>query len=768
MAVLLVGAVLLRALQPEDPPKPLGVAEPDDPAAGDAQGPSLEGSSAPTGIATARAVAPQAHDVDRPGSIAGRVLEPDGTPVPGLTVRLLRGTSPTRGDAPEHPLAPRTDAEGRYRFDGVWPGPCQLRVGRGARDDEGVAREFVLAAGEALEGIDLEIPQGLRLRGRVVDVHGAHYGPARLRFRRRDGPGTDVPFILPAGGAFEVRVRQPGTYEGWAAGGVRLEGTVEAGGEAAELIFDPANRQDVVVHIVDPEGVPVPRAKLSVMHGGGDGSYDGKTVEVEAGMHRIPRGALERYLQLTVTEPRSAEGEPLPFCGEMIEVAASEATEIRIQLRPAAEIRGTVLGPADEPVAGMVVTAQPWVVGTTAETGGAAQSDEQGRFVLPALPPGLTLLRIRDRSRRWRLADAVEVHAPQEDLVLRVEEATRIEVVVVDADRKPLPGVRVVARSANARWTSVHGKTDAEGRVELAGFFDGELIDVNANEMSGLAEGGWSEGPVRARAPGRVEIVRSGTVTLRGTVVDEDGKPVGLAPVTVRSVGPGGAQSLASSEPVTGTFEVAHLKPGRARVWIGYGRDNHLPTEPIDIELPSDDVRLVLRKTVGVRGRLLVSDPHAWQIIWPVEMGGGVGQIDEEGRFHIPHARGPRGALLARPRDIRDARIAILEDIDPTAGPFDLVEQPAGTIAGRIRGWQAGTVRADYLTLIAERPPLHVVAEPVADDGSFVIRGLPPGLWTLRASTPHGTTELAGVATGSVGIRLEMPSMGPDVEAAPR
>ncbi|MEZ6010218.1 MAG: hypothetical protein R3F05_20985, partial [Planctomycetota bacterium] len=555
---------------------------------------------------------------------------------------------------------------------------------------------------------------------------------------------------------------------GWATGGVLLEGTVEAGGEAAQLVFDAANRKDVLVHIVDPEGEPVPRAKLRIMSGDTAGSYGGRSVLVEGGTHTLHRGRLKRFLQLTVTEPRSADGEPLPLCSETVEVAVSEATEVRIRLRPGAEVRGRVLGPADEPVAGVMVTAQPWSASASVDAGRSAQTDERGEFVISVLPPGPTLLGIRDRTRRWRLVDSVEIVAPQAGVVLRVVESTTLEVVVVDASREPLPGVTVFAESAQSTRRSVTGKTDAQGRVQLGGFDDGELIDVRAVLMIGAAEAGWTLGPVRARAPGRTELVRTGTLSLRGTVVDEEGKPLGLVAVTVGHGRAYATRGRATSQPVTGTFEFANLMPGPARVWIGYDNHNHLPTEPVDVELPAGDVQIVLRKTVGVQGRLLVPDPHAWQIVWAVEMGAGGGEIDEQGRFRIPHARGPRGAIIARPRDMRDARVAILEDVDPKDGPFELVETAAGTITGRISGWSSGQRRANYVTVSAERGPLRFPADPVAEDGTFVIGGLPPGLWTLRATTPLGSTQLGGVPTGSRHQMLDMPDAGHEAAAAPR
>ena len=53
--------------------------------------------------------------INTSGYLAGRVVGSDGQPIAGATVF-------NRGDAPE-PVATSTDSQGRFRLEGLFPGP---------------------------------------------------------------------------------------------------------------------------------------------------------------------------------------------------------------------------------------------------------------------------------------------------------------------------------------------------------------------------------------------------------------------------------------------------------------------------------------------------------------------------------------------------------------------------------------------------------------------------------------------------------------------
>ena len=81
------------------------------------------------------AATPEPTFAPRSGAIEGSVTEPDGKPLPGMRVGIVRGTVPS----PE--IAPETDEQGRYRIGSVPAGVFD--VGVHDRDGSRVGLESV-------------------------------------------------------------------------------------------------------------------------------------------------------------------------------------------------------------------------------------------------------------------------------------------------------------------------------------------------------------------------------------------------------------------------------------------------------------------------------------------------------------------------------------------------------------------------------------------------------------------------------------------------
>lgn len=62
-------------------------------------------------------------DVDLDRAVAGRVVDPDGAPIPNVSVRLYEIGTPSPGESTYAPDDLRTDAEGRFAFRGLVGGP---------------------------------------------------------------------------------------------------------------------------------------------------------------------------------------------------------------------------------------------------------------------------------------------------------------------------------------------------------------------------------------------------------------------------------------------------------------------------------------------------------------------------------------------------------------------------------------------------------------------------------------------------------------------
>lgn len=160
-----------------------------------------------------------AIDLDRGGSIEGRVLVPDGQSAEGLIVSINRGDTLAR--------TVRTDAEGRYRFDVLAAGPWQVRQAEEMVD--GIVHGTSVAPCERAEfpsDCTVEVGQtthfDLDLRDTrpcVVDGELVWGGHSTRGWTVSLRPASGVVFAeLPPSvavdelGRFALSVKQPGAY----------------------------------------------------------------------------------------------------------------------------------------------------------------------------------------------------------------------------------------------------------------------------------------------------------------------------------------------------------------------------------------------------------------------------------------------------------------------------------------------------------------------------------------------------------------------------
>ncbi len=169
------------------------------------------------------------------GALEGRVLLPPGRDPTGVIVAV------NRGDA--HPRTLRSDAEGRFRFEGLTPGPWQLLAGKlevlegqGGTSYSGTQRAIELPFNcEVLEGrttradLDLRDWRPSEIRGELL-VNGQ---PAR-DWIVTARPGDEFTTVGPppstavdARGSFTLSLDDPGPV------GLSLRPPVESGGEGA-------------------------------------------------------------------------------------------------------------------------------------------------------------------------------------------------------------------------------------------------------------------------------------------------------------------------------------------------------------------------------------------------------------------------------------------------------------------------------------------------------------------------------------------------------
>ena len=153
--------------------------------------------------------------------ISGRVLV-EGANTPLADARVMLTPMHRPGGLFFPPAEVTTDQDGRYVFEAVAPGTYQLEAqhtGFAQNTNVATLQEITLAAGEALDSVDISLQRGGAIAGRIVDSSGAPLSDLRVMALRPIGRAGVGSQLAPAGGQqtndlgeFRVYGLAAGTY----------------------------------------------------------------------------------------------------------------------------------------------------------------------------------------------------------------------------------------------------------------------------------------------------------------------------------------------------------------------------------------------------------------------------------------------------------------------------------------------------------------------------------------------------------------------------
>lgn len=455
--------------------------------------------------------------------------------------------------------AARTASDGSFEVGGLAPGP-RLAVALHPDFAPTASEEFELPEGEVVEGLELELTSGATVFGSVRDRNGAPVArtmvvavsPSRFASSRAESAG---------GGFYQTQTDQEGAYEleHLAAGSYFL---VSTRGDAAlnplsffaTLDFDLVNvpagqrvRYDIVdeslggtrVHgrVLD-DGAPVGLLHLNALGWEAENALgvDWKVARVDAegryefeglapGEYQFQVDGLDQRVRIAVEIPDQAEYAldlELPggiVAGRLVDDASGEPVSgARVYLRPTDEVQ------ADGLVASLL------------RKGGTVfreRTDRRGAFAFERLGAGEFELSVQ----LARAGDEVGLAPPEpliltlgrderrDDLELRLARAASLEGVVLDAERRPVGGARVLARPrGSGGMRPARATSDQEGHFELTGIGAGEYsLQATADGFAGVRE---ESVRVSGEPNEPLELVLERGVRVRVEVVGPDGSPL--------------------------------------------------------------------------------------------------------------------------------------------------------------------------------------------------------------------------------------------------
>ena len=474
--------------------------------------------------------------LERGATLEGRVVTTEGEPVP--ETRILAG-----------PAAGVADAEGRFRVEGLAPGPQLVE----ARHPHYGRRERQVSVESGTNPVEFVFEAGQEVSGRVVDRAGTPVAGAAVRLAsttardlRRFAARAD------AGGAFLLSPVGRGTY--------RLQATADGYAESAleEVRVEAEPVADLTL-ILDPAGTIRGRVL-------GLDAAELAQVEVEARRPIVGSRAAEVGADGSYRIDGLAAGSWLvvaSLAGGQREVQA------RVPLGPGGEATRDLVFDGGLSLAGVVLYRGSPLPDTLVSARGQARSveratttDHEGRFRLEELEADTYWLGLNNERELVMHNQTVELPADRE-ITIEIERASVAGRVVDAASRGPVAEAVVALRHLAGGETPefmLAGGSDEAGLFELLQVPPGRYLMTVSKEGYGPDQRQLEVTMGDDAAAIEVALEPSPGVELDVRLAS--GRTPAL--LHLRLLGPGGQVLLADSRPVgrDGRVRLATAPPG--------------------------------------------------------------------------------------------------------------------------------------------------------------------------------------------------------------
>ncbi len=229
-------------------------------------------------------------------------------------------------------------------------------------------------------------------------------------------------------------------------------------------------------------------------------------------------------------------------------------------------------------------------------------------------------------------------------------------------------------------------------------------------------------------------------VFLAGLVSTPGGQParsvlvVAHAGAAGRIAADGGGRALVGEG---GTFRIGPLRSGSYVLVADPSRGPFAASEPVEVTAPATDIHLRLAPGAVVEGRCLGDGVAGAVVSWFMPQDDGTLEtrsswVKPSGSFRVHAVTKDQGMLYVRMEE--DDRSALIEDVAPEDGPFEVTLTAAKPIEGHVYV-KAGR-RRHGRGVWAKRGGVIWAATQTDAEGAFALRGLPPGRYEVACGLP--------------------------------